>query len=53
MKKDLNEKLQLYGRLKYQMKKNIYMIKKREDQIQEEIWANRDDDKGKIESSTK
>ena len=53
MKKDLNEKLQLYGRLKYQMKKNIYMIKKGEDQIQEEKWANRDDDKGNIESSTK
>ena len=29
MKEDLNEKLQLYGRLKYQMKKNIYTIKKR------------------------
>ena len=53
MKEDSTEKLQLYGRLKYQMKKNIYLIKKREDQIQNQIWANRDDDKGKIENNKK
>ena len=47
MKEDLTEKLQLYGKLKYQMKKNIYLIKKREDQLQNQIWANRDDDKEK------
>ena len=28
-------------------KKNLYLIKTREDQIQEEIWAKSDDDNGK------
>lgn len=52
-KEDLKGKLQSYGQLKYQLKKSLYWIKKREDQIQEEIWESRDDGKGNSNKITK